>query len=210
MNMTSYQTRLGRAESEFTNGTFMSQAAKQRACSNLNFALEMVVGEITSLILDNAGHANTVGNPLHDLYWELCGVSCLNFTKKSKMVEELLGEESSQWMALGEQCVAIYATYKAAAITKAPPKVSLEVQLVEAKVQKSIITMMEERKAKYDRCLRLDSLFGTMGITANVHVVHGHKGAVFLRSFYYVLGVLTPLQVIIAAMQESDRQKLLA
>lgn len=205
MNTQRFETYLQKAEAEF-NANFKSKAAQKRACSYVNYALELVVEEITSAILEFPHEVRDTG-PLDTLYWDLCGVSCHNFTKKSKNVVSLLGERAEKWMSLGEQCVALYTTYKNAEIQ--PVVVNTEQKQIEQHVQKTIMQTMEQRKEKFNRCLRLETLFGTMGVTANVHLVFGHKGTVYVRAFYYVLGVLTPLNTIIAAMQEADRQKLL-
>lgn len=205
MNTQRFETYLQKAEAEF-NANFKSKAAQKRACSYVNCALELVVEEITSAILEFPHEVRDTG-PLDTLYWDLCGVSCHNFAKKSKNVVSLLGERAEEWMSLGEQCVALYTTYKTAEIQ--PVVVNTEQKQIEQHVQKTIMQTMEQRKEKFNRCLRLETLFGTMGVTANVHLVFGHKGTVYVRAFYYVLGVLTPLSTIIAAMQEADRQKLL-
>lgn len=205
MDMNKFENYLTRADAEYQAG-FKSKAARDRACSYVNSALEMVVEEITTAILLRPYAERDNGTPLHTLYWELTCVSCHNFTKKSAQTIPVLGEMAAEWIALGEQCVALYTTYKNALIKEVPASPAKE---IETKVQKTIKQMLDERNEKFNRCLRLETLFGTMGVTANVHLVFGHKGTVYVRAFYYVLGVLTPLNTIIAAMQEADRQKLL-
>ena len=46
--------------------------------------------------------------------------------------------------------------------------------------------------------MKLTEYFGKMDVYANVHIVHGHKGTIFVRAFYYMFGKMTPLNVIIA------------
>ncbi|ARK07956.1 hypothetical protein phiA829_136 [Aeromonas phage phiA8-29] len=205
MDMNKFESYLTRADSEYRAG-FKSKAAKDRACSYVNYALEIVVNQITDAILEQPYGERDNGTPLHTLYWNLTDVSCRNFIKKSSQVLPLLGERATEWLALGEQCVALYTTYKNALINEVPVS---PVKEIEVKVQRTIKEMMEERNEKFNRCLHLETIFGTMGVTANVHLVFGHKGTVYVRAFYYVMGVLTPLNTIIAAMQEADRQKLL-
>lgn len=205
MDMNKFENYLTRADAEYQAG-FKSKAARDRACSYLNYALELVVAEITGAILDRPYSERGNGSPLETLYWELTCVYCHNFIKKSAQTIPVLGEMAAEWIALGEQCVALYTMYKAAEIKVVPPSPA---KAVEEKIQKTIKQMLEDRKEKFNRCLRLESLFGTMGVTANVHLVFGHKGTVYVRAFYYVMGVLTPLNTIIAAMEEADRRKLL-
>lgn len=204
MDMNRFETYLARADAEYQAG-FKSKAARDRACSNVNFALEMCVEEITTHILKFPLEIRTQES-MDSLYWDLCGVRCHDFTKKASKVISVLGEAAAEWVSLSEQCVALYTTYKSAQINAVPPS---PVKEIEMKVQKTIMQMLAERNEKYNRCMRLERLFGTMGVSVNVHIVQGHKGTVFPRCFYYVMGVLTPLNTIIAAMQEADHQKLL-
>lgn len=76
-----------------------------------------------------------------------------------------------------------------------------------AQISRSIVEIMEARGKQYDRALKLADLFGGLPVHANVHLVRGHKGAVFLRAFYYLAGEFTPLQVIIAAADELARRE---
>lgn len=191
---------------------FMSKAAQKRSMDYASSAAELIGNEIQSLILTHWSRDELYGpeTGIVDLYYHQTRAH--NWAKAAKMAHQLMSGrvDVSPLLALGDQAAALYALAKATEI-KAPVRKADTVEAkAEAAVQKSIMAMLEERRAKYDRCLRLDELFGTMGITANVHVVHGHKGTVFLRAFYYSLGVLTPLGVIIAAMDEAKRRELAA
>lgn len=203
--MNRFESYLTKADSAYQAG-FKSKAAKDRACSCINSALQIVVDEINDAILVHSQEERQSGSPLHNLYWDLCDVGCVNFIKKSAQVLPLLGDQAVEWMAMGEQCVALYTTYKNAPINEVPVS---PINGATSKVQGIIKEMMEQRNEKFNRCLHLQSVFGAMGVTANVHLVSGHTGTVYVRAFYYVMGVLTPLSTIIASMQEAERQKLL-
>lgn len=74
------------------------------------------------------------------------------------------------------------------------------------RAEKTIAEIMARRGTQYARGLDLGELFGFLPVSANVHIVHGHKGAVFFRTFYYLAGEFTPLNVIIAAAEETARR----
>jgi hypothetical protein len=74
-------------------------------------------------------------------------------------------------------------------------------------VRKSVVDMMEARKAQYVHALELGRLFGGLPVSVNAHWVHGHKGARFVRHFFYLYGRLTPLNLIIAAAEQLEREK---
>ena len=106
-----------------------------------------------------------------------------------------------------EMLMALRAEAKAKPIKKYE-KVETEVDRMEAKVQKTVKEMIEMRTAQYNRAIDLAEMFGQMPVTVSPHLVHGHKGTNFVRCFYYVAGKLTPLNVIIAAMEKvADNEK---
>ena len=79
------------------------------------------------------------------------------------------------------------------------------------KVERTIIDIMAKCKADYAHGISLMEVFGYMNITASVHVVVNQYGTRFHRSFYYMDGRLTRLNVIIAVYQEmEDRKKKVA
>lgn len=74
-------------------------------------------------------------------------------------------------------------------------------------VLKSIIEIMEKRKAQYVEALEIGEQFGGLPVSINAHWVRGHKGTDFVRHFFYLRGKLTPLNIIIAAADELERRK---
>lgn len=205
MNTERFDKHMAQAQ-DLLDAGFKSKAAKKRAMDAASSAMSEVRSEIQSMYLDQAGEGTEEQRDVY--YAQPNGATFQKFLIKAE--KAFADHDLTVLLTAGEQAAALYALAKAAPICP-PVRLADTVEVrAEAAVQKSIMAMLEERRAKYDRCLHLDALFGKMGITANVHMVHGHKGTVFLRAFYYSLGVLTPLQVIIAAMEEAKRRELAA
>lgn len=74
-------------------------------------------------------------------------------------------------------------------------------------VRRTLMEELERRQQTYVRGLKVGRLFNRLPVSINVHLVHGHKGTVFLRCFYYLAGELTPLQTILAVMDQLEREK---
>ncbi|MEN1688726.1 hypothetical protein AAIH59_33125, partial [Pseudomonas aeruginosa] len=73
------------------------------------------------------------------------------------------------------------------------------------RVQKSIRELMDMRKEQCARGLRLHDLLGGLPVYANVHMVTNQHGTTFMRAFYFLDGVMTPLNVIRAAVAAGCR-----
>ena len=72
------------------------------------------------------------------------------------------------------------------------------------KVERTIIEIMAKCKADYAHGISLMEMFGYMNVTASVHVVVNQYGSRFHRTFYYMDGRLTRLNVIICVYQEME------
>lgn len=107
--------------------------------------------------------------------------------------------------AIVRQLVALRGEIKSAPIAAAVAVTKPEAELA-ARVERSLGALIDLRRAQYASGLRLLDVFGRLPVTVSVHVVRGHKGAVFLRRFYYLDGKLTPLGVICALLEEEDRR----
>lgn len=207
MNNEKFEILMGEAV-EMVEAGFVSKAGQKRALALCTSMMDMICAEFSGAYLDlyNYEERDLPENQAAcDLYYAQPNTA--TFAKYLVKAETAVGrmdkEVVNSLIALGEQVVALIATIKTAEIKTPEPKVSAR----EIAVKESIMDLMNRRGEQYNRCLRLDEMFGTMGITANVHIVHGHKGTVFLRAFYYILGHLTPLNVIIAAIEEAEKRK---
>lgn len=104
---------------------------------------------------------------------------------------------------MARDMLALRAAIKAAPIAKHErPASEPRAEAIRADIYKT----MQDRKAQYARALDLAKHFGGLPVSANIHLVHGHKGAIFLRAFYYLAGELTPLNIIIAAADTMARE----
>ncbi|QAY01273.1 hypothetical protein ZPAH1_orf00258 [Aeromonas phage ZPAH1] len=189
---------------------FVSKAGQKRALNECTNMMNMVRAEFSSFYLDSISFEERNMNlPEHsaavDLYYAQPNTATFGkYLKKAESAMPWMDKTlCNELISLGEQVVAVIETVKSAEINVPAPKVNEK----EVAIKESIMDIMKRRGEQYNRCLHLDEVFGSMCVTANVHIVHGHKGTVFLRAFYYVLGRLTPLSVIIAAMEESARRE---
>lgn len=185
---------------------FVSKAGKKRALNECTEMMDMVREEFSSFYLNSVSlEKRNMDLPEHqaavDLYYAQPNTATFAkyLAKAEKAMPWMDKALCEELVSMGEQVVAMIETVKNAPINQPEPKVSEK----EAVIKKNIEEIMKRRGEQFNRCLRLDEMFGRMMVTANVHLVHGHKGTVFVRAFYYVCGHLTPLSVIIAAMEES-------
>jgi hypothetical protein len=102
--------------------------------------------------------------------------------------------------------VELRAAIKAAPIATVEPK-SKPLEELSKKVDKSLAEIMDMRRAQYREGIELVEVFGQLPVTMSVHVVHGHKGAIFPRRFFFMAGKLTPLNVILAVLQDTADEK---
>lgn len=202
-----FEIAISKAHAMLENG-FSSKAEQKRALDACSKAMELVKAEFSSACLDLYTYDERKSaefDEVNELYYAQPNTA--TFAKYLKRAESALvrmdGDLMSYLVASGEQVVAMVQSIKAAEINAQAPKVSAR----EVSIKLSIMELMEKRGEQFNRCLMLDEMFGRMPVHANVHLVHGHKGSIFLRAFYYVAGTLTPLSVIIAAMEEATRRE---
>lgn len=192
------------AQAAFDAG-FLSMAAKKRAQEILNRAYTAIRDEIhtAQIKVANAdpatnqhGHErgafferNALPFDLHqvrDRHFDIAA----NFGAGFMIVRDLL---------------ALRASIKDAPLAPAPVKPEIEVK-AEA-VRRTIMEEMERRKALYIDGLEMARHFGRLPVSVNAHWVHGHKGAQFIRHFFYLAGKLTPLNTILAIADTLEREE---
>jgi hypothetical protein len=106
------------------------------------------------------------------------------------------------------------AAIKAAPVAPAPARPEVEIKA--ERVRLSIVEEMKRRNVAFVERLDAARFFNelyprrdggiALPVSVNAHWVHGHKGAVFLRHFFYLRGVLTPLNTIIAIAETLERE----
>jgi len=99
--------------------------------------------------------------------------------------------------------VELRATLKGTAIIAVAPR---EASKYEVATIKTLSELIELRQTQYLRAIDLGEIFGGLPVSANTHQVTNQYGHTFLRTFYYLAGELTSLNVIITAAEELERR----
>ena len=184
--------------------SFSSKAKKNEAVKDVSRAFEKNVHDkLHRLTLDLSIECRDKGDKeneerYHELYWSIPDLH--NWREKhSKMFAE--------FAEIVEEAESLFETRKAIKETEVAPKAEKTVDPREEKVYKSIADEMEARKASYVRGLSLAEIFGGLNVTANSHMVTNSHGTTFPRTFFYLFGKLTALNVIIAVHEKMESEK---
>lgn len=198
--------RIAEATSAFEAG-FLSEAARKRALEALSRAYSDLRETLSDAILAARTTENDEQNGAD--YWaipfDLHNVRDRHFEIASRYVSRFTEVRD---------LIALRAAIKGATIAPAPARPEVEVKA--EKVRLSIMEEMERRKATFIEGLDITRLWNEMfprkdggialPVTVNAHIVHGHKGAVFPRHFFYLRGKLTPLNTIIAIAEQLEKE----
>ena len=184
--------------------TFSSKAKKNAALKDVSRAFEK---NVKNMLHEKILAASAEARKAHDvvkearydeLYWSIPDIH--NWREKhSKMFAE--------FAEIVEEAESLFETRKAIKETEVAPKAEKTVDPREEKVYKSIADEMEARKASYVRGLSLAEIFGGLNVTANSHMVTNSHGTTFPRTFFYLFGKLTALNVIIAVHEKLESEK---
>ena len=184
------------------NAGFTSEASKKAALKYLNIAYNELNDKLHNVILDQPrGSDDKMSPTLHSLYWDIpdnLHQWRIGFAERLLTAIPSLKDQVQQI----EELLELRNTMKDAEVV-APTKT----ESTEAKIMMSIKEIMELRKTQYERGLNLYDLFNGLPVTANVHYVTNQHGTTFLRAFYYMSDTLTPLNVIVAVLQEKNKEK---
>lgn len=132
----------------------------------------------------------------YDMPFDLHHVRERHITK----TRELVGDDVADRIAF---LIETRAAVKAEPIQKVEPKAPSAYQV---KAEKSIMELIEKRESQYLEAIDLGRIFEGLPVSANSHWVVNQYGTGFVRTFYYLSGKLTPLNVIIAAAQTLARE----
>lgn len=200
------QDRIATAQAAFEAG-FLSMAAKKRALDELNRAYEMVRDTACDAVRAYAfAEYPTTEEADNIARGELFRANDLPFDLHQ--VRDRHVDIIERWAGLSQtvrEMIELREAIKAAEIAPAPAKSEIE-QKAEA-VRKAVIDEIEKRKAQFVEGLEVARMFGGLPVTVNAHIVRGHKGAIFLRHFFYLRGKLTPLSMIIAIAEAYEAEK---
>lgn len=188
-----------RATAAFEKG-FTSKSAVKSATDDLNSAAELLRKEIHAICLAMRDGENVMPERADKAYWMNTDLHLWNSKRHAELLENLPEAESiaNQYDDLAELRTAI----------KAAPVVKFERQADERveRIQKSIRDLMDLRKSQYERGLKLYDLFDGLPVSATAHYVVNQYGTEFIRTFYKLNGVVTPLQIILGVMDTKARE----
>lgn len=190
-----------RATKAFEAG-FTSKAGQKSAASDLNSAADLLRAEIHDICFKLRGPEQFSRFPERAelAYWMNTDLHLWN----AKRHTELLGylPEAEAIANEYDDLAALRGAIKASPVVK----VERQIDEREIRIQKSVRDLMELRKSQYERGLKLHDLFDGLPVHGNVHYVTNQHGTSFTRTFYYLNGSLTPLNVILAILDTKARE----
>lgn len=191
-------TYVENANAKFEAG-FTTKAAQKDALDDLNRAYAMLRKDIQGLCLKVAHEDRTEAQ--NALYWGLPDLH--NWKPKHTAAAVAVFPETQGTCTQIESLAELRLAIKASEIVRVERKADERVE----RVLKSIRELMELRGTQYETGLKLCEIFGQLPVSASAHYVTNQFGTTFLRTFFYMNGKLTPLNLIMAVLQEDARRK---
>lgn len=177
------------------NAGFASKSAQKTAIENVTRAYDINAQAIRDLLLAD----RTIGGDnWSELYYYVPALH--NWKAKHDATYAFAGDIIQSINDLVE----LRATIKNAAVAPVPAR---EVSQYEVAAIKTIQDIIALRKTQYARAIDLGVIFNGLPVQAHTHQVTNQYGTTFLRTFYYLFGDLTPLNIIIAAAEELARRE---
>lgn len=200
-----FETYLDEAMTGLESG-FLSEAARKRALESLNRAHRQVEEQIHNVQLayfhalphDENGRREVPASEqanydrISALYYNFPALHVI----KDKHFEAYA--EYPQFAQMRE-LINLRNEIKAAEIVK--HERPLNEEKVE-EVRKFVAKTLEERKAEFVSGVELAHIFKGLHVSVNAHWVYGHKGARFIRYFFYLNGRFTALNMIMAIAEK--------
>lgn len=198
------EDRIQEAQEAFEAG-FQSEAARKRALDQLNRAYDDLHQKVMRAILDARVMAADGESYVEDEqnskdYWG--HQSQLHLVKAKDF--EIAARYGVAEFLVAHDLIELRKAIKAAEIVKHERPAN------EAKVEavrKSILEEMEFRKAQFVEGMEVARHFKGLPVSVNAHMVYGHKGARFIRHFFYLRGKLTALNMIMAIADAYEREQ---
>ncbi len=195
-------TFIDRAVTALNEG-FTSKAGQQRCLADLNTAFKYHRDAAHNAMIDHAnadaelcqyGQARSDFFTANDVPFDLHQVR-----DRHLPIFERFGVAPAQLRSL----IDLRAVAKAAPVN-AP--VRSEPSPYEVKARETLMELIERRQTQYLEAVALGEVFGGLPVSANTHLVTNEHGTTFLRTFFYLRGKLTPLNIIICAAEELKRR----
>lgn len=190
---------------EMIDAGFSSKAQQKRANEKLNSAYDQIQSwvhaaacnialEIDPKREDQEAWAAKVRE--YDIPFNLHQVRDRHIEKTAEISKEV-AEKISLLLEMRE-------AVKAQKVEKVEKKQKSEYQV---RAEKTLTELLKKRQEQYLEAVELGRIFEGLPVSANTHYVVNEHNTEFLRTFYYLNGKLTPLNVIIAAAEELAREK---
>lgn len=204
---------VNRALEAFENG-FTTKSAQQEAISDLNYAareLRTKVTDVCFAIRDAQAKEQglewvEMDERCSEAYWLNYDLHVWNAKRRNTLLACFDGEDKAKVELVADQfddLAALRLQIKNAEIVKV---VKEESPLV-AKIHMSIMAEMEKRKEQFAHGIKLVEIFGRLPVSMNVHLVTNQFGTTFPRTFFYMNGKLTQLNMIIAILQATAKEE---
>lgn len=185
---------------------FSSKAAKKRVTDMLGRAYDSVRDAVHAHFLNVPHEARTQEQT--DGYYDIPNHLSHWRDRHAEMVLKMFPQAQREIDLINELVslrAEVLATEIVAPEIVAPEVVAKPERVVRA--EKLLSEIIDQREQQYLRGIYLGELFNGLSVYANTHVVVNARGTQFVRSFYYLFGKLTPLNVICAAAEELARRK---
>lgn len=180
------------AATEAFEAGFTSKSAQKSAVKNLGSAYELLTNEIRAFYLN--GERTEAG---HDAYWIIPNDLHQYRAKHTAAIVAV-------WPAAANLCEEIEALVELRTAINSAELVTVERKADKVEVfRNQILDIIARRQEQFAHGVKLVEIFGKLPVTVNFHYVTNTHGTTFIRHFFYMAGKLTPLQVIMAVLEET-------
>lgn len=192
------------------NAGFTSKAGQKEALSDLNRSYDQLEEMLRDEVRKVAPHNGLGREMTREEYVErMAHFDANEIPFDLHQVRERHLELFAKWTGNADavrQLLQLRETIKAAPVV---PPMKDESKVLADRIVESIKARMDRLQVRYLEAIDLTTVFEDgfymKGLTANSHYVTNEHGTTFLRTFFYLNGRLTPLNVILAAAQEAKR-----
>jgi len=201
------------------NAGFTSKSAQKDALGDVNSAYEMLKRELADACLAERTELTgtrddgstfdyyEMNDAVKAVYWDVPSYPHQFKAKHSLLIRTAFGDRFESVISTIVELVELRDAIKAAPVV-APMKD--ETKVVAARIVESIKARMDRLNVRYLEAIDLTTVFEDgfvmKGLSANSHYVTNEHGTTFLRTYFFLFGKLTPLNLILAAAQEARRQ----
>lgn len=195
---------------ELLNAGFSSKAGQKAASDEVTRAYEVAKRELADACLASDRDSDRNMAPaVAAVYWDVPSYPHQFKAKHGDLIRAAFGDRFDDLIATILRLVELRETIKAAPVN-AP--VRREPSAFEVRLVETMKARMDRLGVRYlqaiDLCDVVEDGVRIKGLSASTHYVTNEHGTTFLRTFYYLFGKLTPLNLILAAAEAAaDKAK---